>query len=474
MEDTYVQQATGTRLALARKVALISGFIGAGAIAAAMFVSGDGSGGGGGVPVVGKRIADVVTAQSPVHSTAPAHIKLMMWGRGTRLGNPALSSLGTLDSQPDFSVLWTDGNQDSRGTWPFAIEVSDAYGSLNGGHAAAMLTVDEPVSGQPGVTAAFDVCLPYRLHGSTTVARYWVDGSGGTYYDEKFLSPAFAGCAAVRSRTLVVRDLTAAGMNVNGPTEPVPSVAFTRHGVTLGTLDGTTNVFSDGQTVAAGDVSLTPLQLTLSTASTTELVVMPRVVTVTADGRTRPLCIPFVLLQPQGSVSYFFDSAGTPYDDSLLQQRSITGSCPQLLSSGARPSGVSGAELSQPFDPHPVVPTAHPSLHLRRAGLELGTLDAVTNEFTSGATVPANSGESPLALVIDGGSDPTQEISSRALTVTVPTGDPGSPSGSLTLCLPTMWISSTPMIPLYYDQLGRPYATSLLEGQIPCTIPAKQ
>lgn len=189
-------QATSTKtdLRLGIKVAIFTGLIGAGAVAAALFVknlSSDetGGGGGGGQPALKMtdlnnvevvRVDGTLPTQPP--GTNPYYLRFASAGGSVTFGRLNVSSVG---------LVWVDGSTYVPAQ-PIRVELVEGYGPQQ--YPAIRLRLSFVLSSSVPDVATVDVCLPDQRQ-SRIQGPYWIDVEGAGYFDVRLTSRYFGPCA---------------------------------------------------------------------------------------------------------------------------------------------------------------------------------------------------------------------------------------------------------------------------------------
>ncbi|PWB38684.1 MAG: hypothetical protein C3F02_03155 [Parcubacteria group bacterium] len=221
---------------------------------------------------------------------------------------------------------------------------------------------------------------------------------------------------------------------------------------TMGTLELSSNYFGPGVSVNGGTW---PLQIQLrSTIGMSSSTVPNSVISISTDRGDFSLCLSSTSLQQGEKKSYFYDTNGTPYLDSLLRQPAMNTPCNQILAKGLKIINISSATTN-------IANTAQVSAaFFRGVGPEymLGHMSLYDNFYQPTRSV--NDSSAPLEVKL-GTLDPASVTNS---IITISDFD----SHSYNLCIPATTLGAAQEKSYFYDTNGTPYLDSLLTEKVTC------
>ena len=260
-----------------------------------------------------------------------------------------------------------------------------------------------------------------------------------------------------KPRPLVFTELSAATTNVpvsNATTTVVAYFIRSNSDSWMGQLILNDNRYDPGAPDTQGTA---PLKLVLASISEMAPVVIPSsIMNLQTDRGNYAICVPATNLVSVNNKSYFYDTNGTPYLDSLLTQVAMTTPCNQILARGLKANIINDADINL------AVPGYVSARFLRGASPdgELGHLFLNDNYYVRSLAVENSS--VPLQMVL-GTLDPAN-IPNSIITIQtdLATGI------SYSLCVPATTLGPAEEKSYFYDTNGTPYLDSLLMNRMSC------
>lgn len=175
----------------------------------------------------------------------------------------------------------------------------------------------------------------------------------------------------------------------------------------------------------------------------------------------KTVCIPDTVLQPNSTVTYFYDDNGSPYRDESLRQPVLNSSCSSILAKSFKPWSIDQVTLDQPWNHY-----ANLNIDFIR-GVRLGYYRFDESVYVAQQDNDSVGDLSPLALAF--GSGHAEDITLPARTMTVSYVQSGA-SYTQVLCIPETTIQAmADQVPVYYfDKNGKPYEDALLLQAVSC------
>jgi hypothetical protein len=172
--------------------------------------------------------------------------------------------------------------------------------------------------------------------------------------------------------------------------------------------------------------------------------------------------VPSIMQDPGNEITYFYDTNGTPYYDSLLTDRALPRDCDDILANSLTINNIEGASISEVIsDPEGAL-----AGFARNAGA-LGTLDLSNNNYNSSFFEdPEVVINDPMVLILGHASNDAEKFPYRTINIE-------GEEQNYRLCVPPSMIPGFDDNPnnyrlYFYDRFGKPYHDSLLLNRATC------
>jgi|GEM_PF-5735306 len=261
---------------------------------------------------------------------------------------------------------------------------------------------------------------------------------------------------------LLVSSISDASVNIpiysNGIANPF--VEFLANGVTLGNLN-----LAGGYDPMGIQNSTANIPLALQVYGEAGMVVPARVINIESQGVTHTLCLPDTATNINDVPTYYYDTNGTPYYDSLLSRQATSLPCNQLLAKRLDIGNIDAATVNVLAQSQSANgPYAEFLGNFAYNSNPLGSLDLSSNYYSDSDVIFDYEVGAPLAIQVLG--DAGTVVPDRIINIQ-------SQGATHTLCLPSVGFSVSGDYPIiyYYDTNGTPYYDSLLSRQatsLPC------
>jgi len=337
--------------------------------------------------------------------------------------------------------------------------------------------------------SAYNLCIPSTdvpgngdgsINGEFT---YYYDVNGTPYYDNLLTQKALPqDCNRLLTNGLDIEQIDDASANLNqyyqgGESQVYILRDFKHPNINFGVLSLTSNRFY--KDYDQNNDIYSPLALLIPSTSDRAYDFKSRIINISNIlGESYNLCLPDSHV-PSFEINgaepiYFYDNSGTPYYDSLLIEKAMTGSCSDVLARSLDVDSVNDAKVNvrvtEAYDWQSTYGdwgiNALPNIKFLSDFSEYtddyGSLDLGANDYSYHNFEPNNDIISPLAVQVESNDDQsTRTIPSRLVYII----DPDEQGH--TLCLPQTTVLPETPLPInksiyFYDNSGTPYYDSLL------------